>query len=159
MQRALLVPLFLLGLPTLLKAEWVADPWELQVVAACLILEAADQGEEGMQAVAAVIRNRGEGEPSKFLAVVKKPYAFSAFNASSASRMQERRSFAPFVSRASKDVNWPKALRIVDALYAGNLRDNTFGADHYSRRDELPSWSHGMRATTVIGDHLFFRSR
>ncbi|MDQ8180082.1 cell wall hydrolase [Pelagicoccus sp. SDUM812005] len=155
--KLLPIAIFLLSALQLLRAESTPDPWERQVVAACLILEAANQGEAGMQAVAAVIGNRGQGDPSKYLAVVKKPYAFSAFNASTG-KGKQRQSFAALVSRASKDVNWPVALRIVDELYAGELADNTFGADHYSRKDELPSWSHGMRATTVIGDHLFFKS-
>ncbi len=141
----------------LLRAQPAEEAWERQVVAACLILEAANQGEAGMQAVAAVIRNRGEGDATRYLSVVKKPFAFSAFNVSK-DKGTGKQSFAALVSRASKDVNWPTALRIVDSLYSGELVDNTFGADHYSRKDELPSWSHGMRATTVIGDHLFFKS-
>lgn len=157
MKRSFLAAALLTVLFPALNAEPFPDAWERQVVAACIILEAADQGEAGMQAVAAVIRNRGSGDASQYLAVVKRPYAFSALNAST-SQMKERQSFASLVSRASKDINWSKALRIVDSLYSGELKDNTFGADHYSRRDELPSWSHGMRATTVIGDHLFFKS-
>ncbi|MBD5780319.1 cell wall hydrolase [Pelagicoccus sp. NFK12] len=153
----LLTVLSLCLFPVFLRAEALPDAWERQVLAACLILEAADQGEAGMQAVAAVIRNRSGGDASKFIAVVKKPYAFSALNASTV-KGKDKQSFAPLVSRASKDINWSKALSIVDALYSGELSDNTFGADHYSRKDELPSWSHGMRATTVIGDHLFFKS-
>ncbi len=145
------------GLHISLGAVPQADPWERQIVAACLILEASNQGVDGMQAVAAVIANRGEGNPARYLEVVRKPYAFSAFNVSTGKGKSEQR-FAGLVARASKDVNWSKALEIVDLLYAGELQDNTFGADHYSRRDELPSWSHGMRATTVIGDHLFFKS-
>ncbi|MDQ8184446.1 cell wall hydrolase [Pelagicoccus sp. SDUM812002] len=144
-------------LPFVSQAETLPDPWERQIVAACLILEAADQGETGMQAVAAVIANRGGKDPAKYLDVVRKPYAFSALNVST-SRGKPGQGFAVLITRASKDINWAKALGIVDSLYAGELKDNTFGADHYSRRDKLPSWSHGMRATTVIGDHLFFKS-
>lgn len=148
-------------LGTLSVSLFAASPedlaWERKIVAACLILEAADQGVPGMQAVASVIANRAGGEPSRYIDMVKKPYAFSAMNFSTTGKGADR-SYAPLVSRASKDTNWANALALVEELYAGKLADNTFGADHYSRRDELPSWSHGMRATTVIGDHLFFKS-
>ncbi len=157
MKSVLLSLIAVLSLTAPLFAQSEASSWERQIVAACLILEAADQGESGMQAVAAVIRNRGEGDSGRYLSVVQKPYAFSALNVSTGAS-KKKEGYAALVSRASKDRNWPAALAIVDELYAGELTDNTFGADHYSRKDELPSWSHGMRATTVIGDHLFFKS-
>lgn len=130
--------------------------WERQIVAACLILEAADQGAEGMQAVAAVIANRGSRKPNRYLKIVQHPYAFSAMNPASTAKSGAD-GYSKLVQRASKDRAWPVALKIVEALYEESLADNTFGADHYSRRDALPSWSHGMKATTVIGDHLFFK--
>lgn len=139
------------------NADASAPPsWERQIVAACLILEAANQGEEGLRAVASVIANRAERVPDRYLAVVKQPYAFSALNKASTDKTGEF-GYDRLVRRASKDANWPLALAIVDELYANTLADNTYGADHYSRKDELPSWSHGMRATVVIGDHLFFK--
>lgn len=141
-----------------LSAEpYEASDWERQIVATCLILEAANQGEAGMQAVAAVIANRASKDASRYISIVKQPYAFSALNSASSGKAGEN-GYAELVARASKDIHWKVALSIVEDLYQNRLTDNTFGADHYSRRDELPSWSHGMRATTVIGDHLFFKS-
>lgn len=157
MKQIFIVLIVLASHCCLLVAEPEHDTWGRQIVAACLILEAANQGEEGMQAVAAVIRNRGGSDVSNYLSVVQKPYAFSALNVSTR-KDGSKQGYASLVSRASKDINWPLALKIVDSLYSGELADNTYGADHYSRKDELPSWSHGMRATTVIGDHLFFKS-
>ena len=52
------------------------DPWERQIVAACLILEASDQGEQGMSAVANVISNRAGGNPRSIYKVVKKTIRF-----------------------------------------------------------------------------------
>lgn len=143
----------------LLKAEtYQVSDWERQIIAACLILEAADQGEIGMQAVAAVIANRAGGDPEKYILVVKKPYAFSALNAATTGKTGAR-GYADHIQRASMDMNWVKAKRLVDQLYAKSLADVTYGADHYTRRDTLPSWSHTMKATAVIGDHLFFKAR
>ncbi|MBC2605635.1 cell wall hydrolase [Pelagicoccus albus] len=131
--------------------------WEKEIVATCLVLEAANQGESGMQAVASVIANRAKGDPSQYLSIVKTPYAFSALIKPTTGKTGEK-GFSEEIARASRDHQaWPIALKIVDQLYADTLPDNTFGADHYSRRDQLPSWSHGMRATAVIGDHLFFK--
>lgn len=130
--------------------------WEKQIIAACLILEAADQGEEGLRAVASVIANRAKNQGEEYVSIVKRPYAFSALNKASTDTTGEF-GYDKLVRKASKDRNWRLALSIVEKLYQDTLEDNTFGADHYSRRDELPSWSHGMRATAVIGDHLFFK--
>lgn len=129
--------------------------WERQIVAACLVLEASNQGQEGMQAVASVIANRGKRDSSRYIKIVKHPYAFSALNSATTGKTGAT-GYAGHVQRASRDAHWSMALRIVDELYANTLQDVTYGADHYTRRDALPSWSHGMRATTVIGDHLFF---
>ena len=111
-----------------------------------------------MQAVASVISNRAGRAPERIFKVVTVPYAFTALNTATTGQTGER-GFTDHVRRASNDRNWPLALGIVDALYANELTDVTYGADHYSRRDSLPRWSHTMRATAVIGDHLFFRAR
>lgn len=149
----------LLTLAIPLKAEtYQASEWERQIIASCLVLEASDQGEIGMHAVAAVIANRAGGDPAKFITIVKTPYAFSALNTATTGKTGSR-GFADHIQRASNDRNWSLALRLVNQLYTQDLADPTYGADHYSRRDELPSWSHTMRATAVIGDHLFFKTR
>lgn len=133
-------------------------PWERQIVAACLVLEASNQGEVGMQAVASVIANRAQRDSSRYIQVVKRPYAFSALNTATTGRTGSV-GYAGHVQRASRDSSWTSALRIVDQLYENSLSDVTYGADHYSRADQLPNWSHRMRATTIIGDHLFFRAK
>lgn len=137
--------------------EATPSEYDKHVIAACLILEAANQGEKGMQAVASVIANRAQNQSTRYLSVVLHPYAFSALNTATTPRKNTAK-LSQLVRRASQDIAWKTAVEIVEKLYAGSLEDLTFGANHYSRRDELPSWSHGMRATTVIGDHLFFKS-
>lgn len=156
MKRILLALAASLTLSGWASANYQPCSWERQIVAACLVLEAANQGERGMQAVASVIANRAQRDPANYLSVVKRPFAFSALNAATTGKTGGV-GYASHVRRASRDSSWSTALLIVDQLYDRSLSDVTYGADHYSRRDMLPSWSHSMRATAVIGDHLFFR--
>ena len=132
------------------------DPWARQIIAACLILEASNQGEEGMIAVANVINNRAYGEPSRIYRVVKKPYAFTSLNSATTGKTGKL-GYAGHVTHASRDRNWKLALNIVDRLYAGTLPDLTGGATHYSLVGEHVSWMNSMRQTKVIGSHKFLR--
>lgn len=124
--------------------------WEKSVVAACLILEASNQGEEGLVAVANVIYNRANHRPEMIYRVVKKPRAFSALN-------DRPNGFATHVTRASRDKNWRRALLIVEWLYEGSLWDTTKGATHYSRVEEYVPWMEGLTVTKIIGNHKFMK--
>jgi len=141
---------------SVVSASYTPDPWERQIVAACLILEAADQGEIGMTAVANVIANRADGNARKFYREVKRPYAFSSLNRATTGKTGNR-GFADHVRRASRDHHWRVALRIVDKLYAGTLQDLTNGATHFSLKNEYVAWMKDMKLTAVIGDHKFLR--
>jgi spore germination cell wall hydrolase CwlJ-like protein len=132
------------------------DPWERQIVAACLILEASNQGEKGMSAVANVINNRAGGNPRSIYKEVKKPYAFSALNSASTGKTG-RKGYAGHVTRASNDSNWKMALEITDRMYTGTLPDGTRGATHYTQVHEYKSWMKPMQLTVVIGKHKFLR--
>lgn len=131
--------------------------WEKQIVASCLVLEAANQEEEGMRAVASVIHNRANGDSSEILKVVKKPYAFTSLNSATTGKSGSA-GFAGHVRRASQDRHWPLALSIVDEMYSGDWEDITDGADHYVRRGLYPSWARKMDLTAIIGEHVFFAS-
>jgi len=132
------------------------DPWERQIVAACLILEASDQGEQGMSAVANVISNRAGGNPRSIYKVVKKTYAFSSLNGASTGKTGNK-GYAGHVTKASRDSNWRVALEITDRMYAGTLPDGTRGATHYTLVSAYESWMKTMRLTIVIGEHKFLR--
>ncbi|MCZ6673769.1 MAG: cell wall hydrolase [Verrucomicrobia bacterium] len=136
--------------------NYTPDQWERQIVAACLILEASDQGEQGMTAVANVMNNRAGGNPSRIYKEVRKPYAFTSLNSASTGKTGSR-GFAGHVTRASRDSNWRIALRITDRMYEGTLTDLTHGATHYSVVTEYVSWMRAMRQTVVIGNHKFLR--
>lgn len=147
---------FLGGIHSNAAEAYKPDPWARQIIAACLILEASDQGEHGMIAVANVINNRAYGKPSHIYRVVKKPYAFTSLNTATTGKTGNR-GYAGHVTRASRDRNWEAALNIVDRLYAGTLPDLTGGATHYSLVSEHVSWMKSMRQTVVIGSHKFLR--
>jgi spore germination cell wall hydrolase CwlJ-like protein len=126
------------------------------VVAACLVLEASSEGPVGLMAVGNVISNRADGDPSRFYKVVKKPYAFSSFNAVTEGRTGGQ-GYAPLVRKASRDPNWGLSLKVVDRLYAGTLEDLTNGATYFSLKRERASWMSNMRVTAIIGRHKFMR--
>jgi len=138
-------------------ASYQPSSWERQIIAACLVLEAADQEEIGMRAVASVIRNRAGGQGKRILGVVKRPYAFSSLNSATTGRTGGS-GYATHVRKASRDRHWSAALSIVDDMYSTSWRDVTYGADHYVRLDIDPKWSRSMSETAVIGKHRFFSS-
>jgi spore germination cell wall hydrolase CwlJ-like protein len=135
---------------------YTPDPWERQVVASCLVLEASSEGPIGLMAVANVIANRADGNARRYYKVVRKPYAFSSMNPATEGKTQGQ-GFAPLVRRASRDPNWGLSLRIVDKLYAGQLQDLTGGATHFALKAKRSSWMSGMKVTAVIGNHKFMR--
>ena len=147
--------LFMAGAIQATASTYQPCSWEKQIVAACLVLEAADQGEMGMRGVASVILNRAGGNHSKVMRVVKKPYAFSALNTATTGRTGSK-GFASHEQKASRDRLWRSALQIVDELYTHNWRDVTHGADHYVRKELRPSWARSMAKTTTIGSHAFY---
>ena len=138
-------------------AGYQPSSWERQILAACLVLEAADQDEIGMRAVASVIRNRAGGQGKRILGVVKRPYAFSSLNSATTGKTGGS-GYAIHVRKASRDRLWSSALRIVDDMYSASWRDVTYGADHYVRLDIDPKWARSMSETAVIGRHRFYSS-
>ncbi|MEM8868400.1 MAG: cell wall hydrolase [Verrucomicrobiota bacterium] len=128
--------------------------YERQIIASVLVLEAANQGEDGMLAVLHVINNRAQGNPERAINVVARRKAFSCLNSITS---QKHPDYGPALRRAMQDRTWSWALSVVDAYVAGNLgEDITGGATHYCI---LPpkSWREQMRYTAHIGKHHFFQ--
>lgn len=126
---------------------------EREIVAACLVLEAANQGDFGMRSVMAVIRNRARGQPELFAYTVLRPKQFSAFNQLTAGRD----TFARTIARAKRDITWSTALRIVDDAVQDAWHDPTGGATHYTRTGERTAWTRRLAKTVTIGAHSFYR--
>lgn len=126
---------------------------ERELVATCLVLEAASQGERGMRGVMAVIRNRAHGDPELFAPTVLEEKQFSALNNLTAGRISLWRT----EQRAKSDRMWDRALAIVDAATRDDWRDPTHGATHYTRTGEHNAWTRVLARTVVIGRHAFYR--
>ncbi|HUR56956.1 MAG TPA: cell wall hydrolase [Opitutaceae bacterium] len=122
-------------------------------VAACLILEAANQGDFGMRGVMAVIRNRARGLPELFVPTVLREKQFSALNKQTSGRETLWRA----IERAKRDRMWPQALAIVDDALANTWYDPTEGATHYTRTGERTPWTRRLAQTVTIGSHSFYR--
>lgn len=129
------------------------SPEERQTVAACLVLEAACQGEFGMRSVMAVIRNRAAAKPELFLPVVLRRYQFSALNPLTSGRESLWRT----LQRAQKDPMWEVALTLVEEAARETWHDPTGGATHYTRAAERTHWTRRLQKTTTIGAHSFYR--
>lgn len=126
---------------------------ERELVASCLVLEAASQGEFGMRGVMAVIRNRSRGLPELFAPTVLREKQFSALNKLTAGR----ESVARVVRRAQSDRMWETALAIVDDAVDEGWHDPTDGATHYTRTGERTPWTRTLARTVTIGRHAFYR--
>jgi spore germination cell wall hydrolase CwlJ-like protein len=127
---------------------------ERDMLARALLAEAGNQGPQGMQAVANVVRNRavsgqfGGDTPS---GVLQKPSQFEPFNTE-----QGR------AKMAGMDPNSPQfqqALVAIDRAYTGD--DPTKGATHFyapkaqaALGRDAPKWDNGQGRD--IGDHRFF---
>lgn len=133
--------------------KYALTPMEREMIAACLVLEAANQGEFGMQGVMAVIRNRARGQPELFAPTVLREKQFSAFNKLTAGR----ETLARTVARARRDPMWWTALSVVNAAVDESWHDPTDGATHYTRTGENTRWTHSLAKTVTIGGHSFYR--
>ena len=126
---------------------------EIETVAACLVLEAASQGPEGMRGVMAVIRNRSHGLPELFESIVLKRRQFSAFNRLTAG--YEQRAHA--IQRARRDRMWENALALVEEAQSPAWHDPTASATHYTRSNEHNRWTRSLERTVTIGGHSFYK--
>jgi spore germination cell wall hydrolase CwlJ-like protein len=126
---------------------------ERETVAACLVLEAANQGDFGMRSVMSVIRNRAAGQPELFAPTVLRAKQFSALNKLTAGR----ESLKSVIARAQRDAMWSTALRIVDESVHESWHDPTGGATHYTLAGERNRWTQRLTKTVTIGAHSFYR--
>lgn len=124
-----------------------------EIVAACLVLEAASQGDYGMRAVMSVIRNRSRGLPELYADTVLRAKQFSALNRVTTGR----ESLAQAIQRAKRDRTWFNALVIVDDAADDAWHDPTGGATHYTRAAERTHWTRRLAKTVTIGAHSFYR--
>ena len=145
----------LAGNPVVVEAKAPFSDYEVQIIAAVLVLEAADQGERGMRAVLHVINNRAGNNPARAIGQVARRKAFSCLNRVTKQRNPD---YGPVLRRAMRDPMWPDAMRLVGEYAGGRLGpDFTGGATHFCLRAPK-NWS-GPELTFIkkIGDHRFYR--
>ncbi|MGB0371916.1 MAG: cell wall hydrolase [Opitutales bacterium] len=145
----------ILSIPSSIHAQ--LSNYERQIVASTLVLEAAGEGTEGMQAVLNVIYNRAKHRTHRIVGVVAKYGAFSSLNSVTKSRTPD---YSPILRKAQRDRAYPTAYRLVKRLEREGLYDITEGSDYfYSVHGERPDWAADMQFVKKIGDHRFYRSK
>ncbi|MFC3074929.1 PLxRFG domain-containing protein [Shinella pollutisoli] len=113
-----------------------------------VIAEAVGEGDEGMAAVASVIRNRASVRGKSAGEIVREPRQFTGYENPGAD-----------VRKAQQDpATRARAAAIVDGVFGGTVPDPTGGADHYHASSVSPDWSQAMPETGRIGRHIFYAS-
>lgn len=118
--------------------------------------EASDQGQKGQAAIAWVIRNRAEFQPTAWWGsdvggVCRKRAQFSCWNGGkNTDRVKDL---------ATTDDEYRDAAEVLDAVMNGDVPDPTGGATTYKVRGTSASWDKAVAdvAPVEIGDHDFWR--
>ncbi len=128
--------------------------YDRKIVASCMVLEAACDGAEGMQAVLNVILTRADGYLHQLVGQTIKPGAFSCM---SSVWKKSKPNYSPLILRAQKHgETYEKALQLITIMEQGLLWDNTYGATHYHAIYIRPYWVKEMNYITTIGGHHFY---
>lgn len=131
---------------------------DIDIMAKTLWGEARGEGDDGMRAVAHVIKNRvhvahkngghywwGHSVES----VCLKPWQFSCWNSNDSNRRK--------ILNLTHDDHLYKKARAIAMDVLKNDADITHGADHYHHRIIFPRWAQGKTPVAVIGNHLFYQ--
>ena len=129
--------------------------YDRQIVASCMVLEAACDGAEGMQAVLNVILTRADGYLHRLVGQTVKHGAFSCMSSVWRTSSPD---YSPLIRRAQEHgETYEKALQLIAVMEQGLLWDNTYGATHYHATTIRPYWVSDMSYITTIGGHHFYR--
>jgi len=131
--------------------------YDRQIVASCMVLEAACDDVEGMQAVLNVILTRADGYLHQLVGQTVKRGAFSCMSSAWHSPTPD---YSPLIRRAQDHgKTYTEALRLIAIMEQGLLWDNTYGATHYHATTIRPYWVSDMSYITTIGGHHFYTDR
>lgn len=126
--------------------------WQVQTLARTIWGEARGEGQEGREAVAAVVLNRARRRKMSIASVCLARLQFSCWNPDDPNRNR-------LVAVDEADDVFSECLDIAVMAVMGVLDDPTDGADHYFNPDLVrPSWAASMTKTASIGNHVFYRS-
>ncbi len=142
----------------------ISSVFDMETMARSIWGEARGECEEGQAAVAWVMRNRAQAARA-FIARQKRahplfgdgtlvgacraPRQFSAWNPGDANAVKLARV-------GFDDVSYCRAFAIGCQVWGGLIKDPTGGATHYHRHDIEPFWAKSMKATALIGAHMFY---
>ena len=145
------------ALPVMAASEAKLNHYDRQIVASCLVLEAASEGVNGMKAVLNVIYNRAGHNIEAVVPVTVRKGQFASMRSI---WEKARPDYSPLLSRAQRDRMYPKAVRLVLTMERGKLRDNTYGATHFYQMEyPEPYWTRDMDYLLTIGKHRFYREQ
>ena len=125
-----------------------------EIAARTVWMEARNQGDAGMSAVAHVLRNRvADGRwGTSFATVCLAPFQFSCWNTADPNR-------GAMARLGTGDTSLEAARTAL--LNSANQADPTDGATHYVTEGVLeqmaPAWTKGATRTVQIGQHVFFK--
>ena len=138
-------------------ADVCLDRYDREIIASCMVLEAAGEGTEGMQAVLNVILNRAKGDLSCLVPVVTKHGAFSCMSSIWCS---DEPNYSPLLCRAqNQPESFADAMHLIAIMEQGLLLDITGGATHYHATYIHPYWADSLRYLATIGNHSFYVER
>ena len=157
MKMKLLIFVVLATVTALSAEAGQLSEYDRQIVASCMVLEAACDGAEGMQAVLNVILTRADGYLHQLVPQAVKHGAFSCM--SSVWRTSSP-NYSPLIPRAqAHGKTYENALHLIAVMEQGLLWDNTYGATHYHATYIRPYWVSDMSYITTIGGHHFYTQR
>ncbi len=138
------------------QTDGCLNSYDREIIASCMVLEAAGDGAEGMQAVLNVIINRAKGDLNRMVPATVKHGAFSCM----ASIWSDIPDYSPLLSRAqNQPESFANAMNLIAIMEQGLLSDITGGATHYHATYINPYWVSTMRYITTIGGHHFYVER
>ncbi len=130
------------------------SPYERQIVASVLVLEAASDGVEGMQAVLNIIYNRADHHVYRLVRAAVRRGSFYSMHSIWGLQKPD---YGPILRRAQRDRYYADAVKLVMKLEQGALPDTTHGATHYYlSSNKPPYWIGQMHYRATIGSHHFF---
>lgn len=123
------------------------------IIARTIYAEGRSEGSDGMNAIATVIYNRGNGNPQKMIEEIKKPLQFSCWNKAGASDWTNM--------KQGKGSSWDTAMSIAHSMINGTFQPVDTWNHYYNPSIADPSWGYTDKSRTqlrpfdTIGNHKF----
>lgn len=127
---------------------------DLDVMVRTVWGEARNQGTDGWEAVAWIIRTRATWRPQAWwgigiAGVCQKAEQFSCWNENDPNRDK-------LEALSETDTLYQKISVVCDQVLEGLIADPTCGATHYEVTGTDAGWSRGRYPSAVIGQHSFY---